>query len=164
MSVLDSPANLNENSKPVADGQVVGVAVLIERQTVDQLHGVERHPVGRHAALEHPGDVRVLHAGDRLPYDGEPGGGFRVESAGDDFQGHPAWRVVLVGLVHRPHPAAAEQPQHGVPRHLGPIARWHCQRFHGLRRCEGSRRRGYGPDVLRLLVGHGECGDACGIR
>ena len=40
---------------------------LVSGKPVDQLHDEERPAVGGHAAVEHPGDVRVVHQRQRLP-------------------------------------------------------------------------------------------------
>ena len=80
MGVLHRLADREEQFQPLAGRELVAVAVVGDRDALDQLHDeVGPAAVGR-AGIEHPGDVGVVHQRQRLPLGLEPG---------DDLRGSP---------------------------------------------------------------------------
>ena len=66
MRVLHGLADRHEEFEAILRREPQLVAELVERQAVDQLHHEERLAVGRHAGVEHLGDVGVVHHRQRL--------------------------------------------------------------------------------------------------
>jgi hypothetical protein len=108
VGVLHSRADLHEQLQPLADVQLVGVAVLVERDAPDQLHHEEGGAVGGGAGVEQPGDVGVVHQRDRLPLGLEAGENDPGSAALDanELDGDPA----LDGLGLVGHPDGAHAP------------------------------------------------------
>ncbi|HNB81428.1 MAG TPA: CoA transferase subunit A [Chitinophagaceae bacterium] len=85
--VLDGLANLDEQPQPRFGVELVGVAVIGDALALDQFH----HEVGaacvRCAAVEHAGDVRMVHQRQRLALGLEAGHDFlRVHAQLEDLQ------------------------------------------------------------------------------
>ena len=72
MRVLDSLADRNEQLEPLSRRELGLVAELHQRQAVDQFHHEERLTAGRQAAVEHTGDVGMIHHRQGLPFLLEP--------------------------------------------------------------------------------------------
>jgi hypothetical protein len=111
VGVLHRPAHGDEEVQPLPWGKVVVVAVLGDRNPLDQVHDEVRPPgVGR-AGVQHAGDVRVVHQGQGQPLGLEPR---------DDLTGvHPGLdeldrdqsldRLGLLGHPHGAHAALADR-------------------------------------------------------
>ena len=67
VGVLHRLADRHEQLQPLLGRQPGLVAELGQRQAVDQFHDEERLARRRQAAVEHAGDVGVIHHGQRLP-------------------------------------------------------------------------------------------------
>ncbi len=67
VGVLHGLADGDEEFQPATDAELGLVAEPGQRQAVDQLHDEERPAVVGHAAVEHAGDVGVVHQRQRLP-------------------------------------------------------------------------------------------------
>ena len=108
--VLHALAGLDEQLQPLADLQLLLVAILRDRQARHVLHDEVRLALGRDAGIEHLGDGRVIHDRERLP--------FRLKALHDrlvvharldQLQGHgPAHRCGLLGEPYLPHAAFAQ--------------------------------------------------------
>ena len=110
VGVLDGAADRDEEGDAVAGGELVGVAVVGDRDAADQLHHeVGAAGVGR-AGVEHLGDGLVHHHRQRLPLGLEAGHDLgELEAGPEDLQRHPAVdRRGLLGLVDHAHAALAE--------------------------------------------------------
>jgi hypothetical protein len=91
--------------------QRVPVAVLRDRNAGDVLHDEVRPPVGGGAGVEHPGDIGVIHQGERLALGLEAGDDLlRVHAGLDHLHRNAApERLGLLRQVHRAHAALPEQ-------------------------------------------------------
>ena len=87
MSVLHCLADVDEQSKAFADGQLVIITVLGDRHAANQLHHEVRPARGGLAAVEHVGDIRMVHHGQRLPFRLEAGNDLpRVHAGLEDLE------------------------------------------------------------------------------
>ena len=111
--VLHRLADRHEQLQPLSRRQAVLVAVAGERHPFDQLHGEERPAVARRPGVEHPGDVGVVHEGQRLAFRLEPGQHRPGAQPGlDQLDGHQAPdRLGLLGHPDRAHAAFADRLQ-----------------------------------------------------
>ena len=115
--VLHRRADLAEQRQPVRQAEAVLVAVLGERDALDQLHDEERPAVVGRAGVEDPGDVGVVHQGQGLPLRLEPGqDGPRVHARLDQLERHlPLDRLRLLGEVDGAHAPFADLLAELVP-------------------------------------------------
>ena len=91
MCVLYALADGDEQRQPLAGRELLAIAVFGDRLTSDQLHREVRSSRVGHTAIEHLGDVRVIHHGQGLPLGFEAFDHFpRVHAGLDDLQGHGA--------------------------------------------------------------------------
>ena len=67
MRVLDGIAELEEESEPRVDREIVFAAVVVDRRSFDVLHDQVRNAAGGRAAVEQAGDVGMLERGQNLP-------------------------------------------------------------------------------------------------
>ena len=110
VGMLDRPANLREESQSLPDVELPLVAIVRKRLTLDELHHKIRTAVPGHPPIVDPGNVGMIHQGERLAL------GFktrhdllRIHSRLDDLQGHnPSHRHPLLGPKHH-----AESPLPG---------------------------------------------------
>ncbi len=123
VGVLHGLADRYEECETLGDGQAGVVAILGEGDALDVLHDEERPARLGRAAVQHLGDVRVVHQSQGLPLRLEPGQhGPRVHSRPDELECHdPPNRLCLLGLPDRAHSPCAnllEQPvaagEHGA--------------------------------------------------
>jgi hypothetical protein len=86
---------------------------LVDRHPLDQLHDEVRAALLRTAAVEHPGDVRVVHQGQRLPLRLEPDDDpLRLQPGPDDLERHlPLDGTRLLGHPDGAHAALADELQ-----------------------------------------------------
>ncbi len=114
--MLQRLAGLQEQLEPLADRQPLLVAVVRDRQTRDVLHHEVRPPVLAEPCIVHLGHVGVIHQRQRLTLRLEARDHLlRVHPELDQLQGHAApYRFGLLGQVHDPHPALAQQIQDPV--------------------------------------------------
>ena len=74
MRVLNRRADLHEEMEPLRDAELVGIAEVRQRQALDEFHHKERRrraPGVRGGSLpgvQQPGNVRVIHERDGLPF------------------------------------------------------------------------------------------------
>ncbi len=149
--VLHGGAHLREQFESRVDRQLVAVTERDDRIALDQFHHEERAPARRGAGIEHAGDVRVVHQGQRLPLllearDHLPG----VHAELDDLQRDaPNDRLLLLGHEHDAKAPFADLLQQlvGADPRAGALV---------VRRA-GRRHAGAGgrPEEL-LAVGRGE--------
>ena len=110
VGVLDGRAHLEEQFQPPPRGQVILVAERGHGRAPDQLHHEVRAAGGCRPAVEHPGDVGVVHEGQRLPLGLEPRDHLprvhaRLEHLQRDLAPHGPR---LLGQEHYPEPAVAD--------------------------------------------------------
>ena len=110
MRVLDGVADVDKQLQPLADGQLVFVTVLRDRNALDQFHRKERPTAVGGAGIQDVGDIGMVHHRQRLPLGLEPCDHLpRVHSRLDDLQRHPPLdRLGLLGHVDDAHAAFAE--------------------------------------------------------
>ena len=113
MGVLNGFTDLNHQGQPLARVQVPCIGIFAQGLAVDDLHGEERlepEPgIGR-AGLIDLGDARMLEAAERLGFLLEAAKKFRAGPGGlDDLQRDSAPRLILLGLIHGPHPAFTQK-------------------------------------------------------
>ena len=110
VGMLDGLADRGEEFEPLADAQLRLVAELGQRQAVDQLHDEERPVVGGHPAVNHSGDVGVLHQGQGLALLLEPlEHGSRIHPRLDQLERDLAFdRLGLLGDPDLAHPPFAD--------------------------------------------------------
>jgi hypothetical protein len=122
--VLDGAADEHEQPQPLAGRELGPVAVVGDRDALDQLHD-EEGPAGvGGAGVEDPRDVGVVHQGQRLPLRLEPRDHLtRIHPGLDDLQRHqPLHRRRLLGEVDGAHAPLADRLQQLVradPRGVG---------------------------------------------
>ena len=161
--VLHRRADLAEQGQPLGEAQPVLVAVVGQRDALDQLHDEEGAAGVGGAGVEDLGDVGVVHQGQGLPLGLEPGqDGPRVHAGLDELQRHLALDGLgLLGEVDGAHAPLADLLAELVPaRDDGAEERGRGLRPEGGGRV-GDRR---GPLVLggrrprggRLVVGRGD--------
>ncbi len=68
MGVLDGGADPAEEIEPPVDRELMGVAVLVDGHSLDELHDQIGAAVLRAAAVVEAGDIGVLEAGQDLPF------------------------------------------------------------------------------------------------
>ena len=109
MRVLDRMADRNEEFQPLARSQPLLVAILGDRQALDQLHGEVGPAAFGRARIKHLGNVRMVHDRQRLPLGLETGDDLAgVHARLDDLQRHPTHhRLALLGHVDHAHAALA---------------------------------------------------------
>ena len=86
-------------------------AVLEQVPAFDVLHREVRKAVGRRAAVEQPGDVRVVEPGEDLPLCPKaPQDEIRVHAAADELHGRPSLELLIRAhaQVHAAHPSVSE--------------------------------------------------------
>src|SRR5947208_506872 len=122
MRVLDRPADVLKEQQPIAASQLVGVAVVGDRQARNVLHGEPWTPAGCLARVEKLGDVRMVEQSQRLPLgfearDQRPGSGML-----DDFERYaPPNGLALFRQEDNTHAALAEHADGPVwPISAGP--------------------------------------------
>ena len=115
--VLHRRADLAEQRQPLRQAEPVLVAVVGERDALDQLHDEERPAAVGGAGVEHLGDVRVVHQRQGLPLGLEPGqDGPRVHARLDQLERHlPLDRLGLLGEVDAAHAPFADLLAELVP-------------------------------------------------
>ena len=128
MGVLDGLADRGEELEALADAHLRFVAEPGQRQPVDQFHDEERPAFGRHAAIDHPGDVGMLHDGQGLPLLFEAlEHGLGVHARLDQLERHLALdRLGLLGDPDVAHAAFADLLDERVPAgdHSSQPHRW----------------------------------------
>ena len=107
--VLDRRANLTEQGQPGGQVEAVPVAVLRDRDPLDQLHHKERPAALGCAGVEDAGDVGMVHHGQRLRSDSNRARTFR-ESIPGLISFRATMRRIgrsLLGQVNGAHPPLA---------------------------------------------------------
>ena len=115
--VLHRRADLAEERQSFRQAEPVLVAVVGERDALDQLHDEERPAAVGGAGVEDPGDVRVVHQRQGLPLGLEPGEHRpRIHARLDQLERDlPLDRLRLFGEVDAPHPPFADLLAELVP-------------------------------------------------
>ncbi len=110
VSVLNSLADLNEQVQAFADGQLVLVAIVGDRDAANQLHHEIGTPRSGGAGVEDTGNMRMVHEGQGLALGLEAGNHlFAIHAGLDDLQRQPpADGLSLLGQEHQPHAALAD--------------------------------------------------------
>jgi hypothetical protein len=139
--------HIGEQRQPPAQRDAILIAVLGDGHTLDQLHH-EVRPAGRGGAgVQDPGDVRMVHQGQRLALGLEAGDDLPgVHAQLDDFDGHlAADRLLLLRQVDGTEPTLAD----ALEQLVGPqdAARRFGRAVPGL---GGQRDRQFGICVCRL--------------
>ena len=73
MSVLDGVAELNEQSQAFLQRELIGLAVIRNPDSANQLHHEERTAGGGRSAVQHAGNARMIHERERLAFRFKPG-------------------------------------------------------------------------------------------
>jgi hypothetical protein len=68
MSVLDGLTDASEQFEAFPDAHLRLIAKSGQRESVDQFHDEEGSVISSHAAVDHAGDVRMLHQRQGLPF------------------------------------------------------------------------------------------------
>ena len=121
MRVLDRPAHRDEQLEPMPGREPLPVAVLVDRDAVDQLHHEVRPAGVGGAGVEDPGDAGVVHQGQGLALGLEAGDDLLgIHARLDDLQRDLAMDgPLLLGEEDDAHAALAEPADDRV----GPDAR-----------------------------------------
>src|SRR5512143_1737885 len=110
-------ADFDEQCEAPLDVEPLLVAVPRERNTIDELHGEPRTPIGRDAAVDEASDVGMAQAGEDLPL-GEkaPVRLDGVETATHELERHALLKLPVgtLGDVDRAHPTARQLDDHAV--------------------------------------------------
>src|SRR6185312_12595265 len=117
VGVLDGGADLLEKEEALVDGQPVVVAILVDGQSLDQLHDEIGAAVVRAPAVVEARDVGMLEAGEDLPFGDEAVEGLGAGQAGaEDLDGDVPLVVLILpaGEIDGSHAAAADPPQQPV--------------------------------------------------
>ena len=105
--VLNGPANLHEQIKPIMGGKVVLVAVIGDFDAAHQFHDKKRPARDRRARVQDPGNVRMIHQGQGLPFRLKPGDDrLGIHAQLDDLEGDSAPNGFLL-FGHINHAATA---------------------------------------------------------
>ena len=110
MRVLDRLADRDEQLQPLPRREVVLVAVAGDRHPLDEIHDEVRPATAGGAAVQHAGDVGVVHQGQRLPLGLEAGDDLPgVHARLDQLDGDQALdRLGLLGHPDAAHAAFAD--------------------------------------------------------
>src|SRR5262249_14745799 len=110
MSVLNGLTDRNEQLQALAYRQVIVVAVLGDGNAMDQLHDKKRPTVVGGAGVKDPGNVLVVHHGQRLTLGLEAGDDLgTVHARLDDLEGNAAMDgFMLLGHVDYAESAFAD--------------------------------------------------------
>ena len=122
MRVVDGGADGEEEIQPFADGEPVGIAVLIDRGSGDEVHHEIGPPVRGGAAIQEFGDIGVIEVRQDLAFGIEAFERVVAEdAAADDLDGdHFAVQVVDAhGLVDRAHAAFGDELHDAVGAQAG---------------------------------------------
>ena len=107
VGVLDGLANLYEQIQPPAGVELVLVAIIGDLDPPDQLHDEIGPPRVGGARIQHPGNVGMIHHGQRLPLSLEAGNDAPgVHAQFDDLERHAAADRFFL-LRHIDHATAA---------------------------------------------------------
>ena len=68
MSVLNCVAKLNKQVEAFPQRQFIGVAIVSDTNSPNQLHYEIRTPSSSRASVKDSGDARMIHEGERLPF------------------------------------------------------------------------------------------------
>jgi hypothetical protein len=123
MGVLNGFTDLNHQSQALARVQVPRIGIFTKGLAADDFHGevrLEAKPrIGR-ASLVDLRDTGVMEAAERLEFLVEAAEEFGAGPGGlDDLQRNSPTRSVLLGLIHRSHPALAQQANNPVAPNVG---------------------------------------------
>ena len=128
VGVVNGRANRAEDSQTRIDGQPVLVAILGDRQAIDELHDEVRKAIGSCSAVQDLTDVGVIEAGKNLPFVAKASGSeLCAQLRTDDFQGDflPVLAVRTNGTINRAHPAHPNFPEDFVCADA--LARWQAE-------------------------------------
>jgi hypothetical protein len=120
VGVRHGAARGREQAQPRRHVEPPGVAVVRDGAAVHVLHHEVRPPVGRHAAVEEAGHVRVVERGEDLPLGREAAhqvgvvGGAREQLDGRRL---PVLAVAALGAVDDPHAAAPDRVEQAPGAH-----------------------------------------------
>jgi hypothetical protein len=119
--VLHALAGLDKELQPLANLELLLIAILRDRHPRHVLHDEVRLTLGGDAGIEHLGDGRVIHDRERLAFCLKALHDCRVvHSRLDQLQGHgPPHRRYLLREPHLPHTSLAE----GFDQFIRPNAR-----------------------------------------
>ena len=121
VGVLHGQTNLGKQLQSCPGREAVSVAEFRDRQPVDELHDEERAACLRRSGVKDPGDSRVIHHRQGLPFGIEPCDDLLgIQSQLDDLQGHlTAHRLPLLSQVDNPAASGANPPDQSVaPDHV----------------------------------------------
>ncbi len=117
MGVVYGDAHLDEEREAFADIQPSGIAVPIDRQSVDVFHDQIGPPVVRGASVVEPGDVGMLESGQDLAFMAETAEDvIGVHAALDQLEGDPLLELSVgaFGMVYGAHAASSDLLQKAV--------------------------------------------------
>jgi hypothetical protein len=128
MRVLDGAADLAEQLKPCGRVELPALAEVHDVLAFDVLHREVGKAVGSSAAVEQRGDVRVVEAGEHLPFMTEAADdGLRIHAALEDLDRDAFVEgfVIANAQKHLPHAAVAENAHEPV-RADARLGGWKC--------------------------------------
>ena len=110
VGVVDGPAHLGEQIKPLTAPQPVAIAVFGDRDSRHVLHDEVGPPGFARPRIQHARDIGMIHERQRLPLGLETCDDFTgVHPELDDFKRHPAVDgLALLGEVDGTHAALAQ--------------------------------------------------------
>ena len=144
MRVLHRFANLDEQLESLSRIEPVLIAEVGHAGSADQFHHHEGPSAWRGAGVEHPGDTGMIHQGQRLSFDVEPGDqGPGIHAELEDFERHiAAHRLHLFGSKHHAPAAFAEAFHEAVA----------SQGFADVSFGRGAEGSGFGGGLLEELL------------
>ena len=150
---LNRGANLAKELQPFRYRQLLLVAVLVDRLSLDVLHDQEQPSVLGRAAVVELGDVWMVDRGQDLPLVAEPAdevGARRGAPEELDGHGSPELVVLPLGQIDRPHPPMGNLPNQPIGTDEHPFVR--VDRLVGVERKPSRRPRVEKPAGFGLIL------------
>jgi len=115
--MCDGRTGIEQQADATVDLELPAITISVDGFAFDVLHRQPRQPVGRGAAIEKPGNVRVTQPGEELPLGTEPREQFRdgaIRLHYLDGDARLIRGVITLRKVDRAHAAAPDLPEHAV--------------------------------------------------
>ena len=122
--MLYPSAYRNKKLQPLPHRKLLALAVIGKLLSHDQFHHEKRPTRFCCSGVQHPGDVGVVHHGQRLPLGLEARHhGLRIHTVFEDLERDPAMhRLLLLRYIHRRKTPLADLLEQLVPSDYGPHA------------------------------------------
>ncbi len=167
MGVLDRCTDGHEEPQPRMDRQSSIVAVVVQGLALDVLHDQIGQAVLGRAAVEQPGDVRVLQVGEDLPLAAQATRSGGIQGALTHQLDGNLFVELLVGALgekDRAHAAVPDRPEQAIGTEVLAAGKWggvHQDDSPG--RCADGTRKRCGQPTWRWLD-HPGCGTLQQVR